>query len=231
MLLVDRNTDYYYFIYFQLSIVRFQLVYAYISQFDELLTVIMAARIARLSTYTDQSLYRGLLNNEADVFEHIYIENFPAVRQQVQRYGGSEDDAKDIFQEGMIALWNNIRSGAYQLREGVKMSTYLVQICKLRWMDKMKKASHRYEVKQEDYVEPEAEADVLINWIDQEEQQQFQQQFAQLGERCQDLLKRFYFLKETMQEIAAALGIGDATAKNEKYRCMQRLKKIVLTQA
>ncbi|MEM6841606.1 MAG: sigma-70 family RNA polymerase sigma factor [Bacteroidota bacterium] len=231
MSLVNRNTDYCHFIHFQLSIAHFQLVYAYISQFDNLLTVIMAARTVRLANFTDEELYQGLLNNDAEMFERMYIENFPAVRQQVQRYGGSEDDAKDIFQEGIIALWNNIRSGSYQLREGVKLSTYLVQICKLRWMDKMKKASHRYEVKQEDYVEPEAEADVLVNWIDQEEQQQFQQQFAQLGERCQDLLKRFYFLKETMQEIAAALSIGDATAKNEKYRCMQRLKKIVLNQA
>lgn len=191
----------------------------------------MAARTASPATYTDQSLYQGLLNNEADAFEHIYIKNFPAVRQQVQQYGGSEDDAKDIFQEGMIALWKNIRSGSYQLREGVKMSTYLVQICKLRWMDKMKKASQRYEVKQETYAEPSEEATVMVEWIDRENQTQFQQQFARLGERCQDLLKRFYFLKESMQEIAAAMSIGEATAKNEKYRCMQRLKKIVLKQA
>ena len=196
---------------------------------DKLLTVIMPTRTAKLPGYTDQSLYEALLNNEAPAFEFIYTKNFPAVRQQVKQYGGSEDDAKDVFQEGVIALWNNIRSGTYQLRENVKMSTYLIQICKLRWMDRMKKASHRYEIKKEDYVEPAAEAEVLVGWIDREDQQQFQQQFAQLGERCQDLLKRFYFLKESLQDIAQVMGIGEATAKNEKYRCMQRLKKIVLS--
>lgn len=196
---------------------------------DKLLTVIMPTRTAKLPGYTDQSLYEALLNNEAPAFEFIYTKNFPAVRQQVKQYGGSEDDAKDVFQEGVIALWNNIRSGTYQLRENVKMSTYLIQICKLRWMDRMKKASHRYEIKKEDYVEPAAEAEVLVDWIDREDQQQFQQQFAQLGERCQDLLKRFYFLKESLQDIAQVMGIGEATAKNEKYRCMQRLKKIVLS--
>lgn len=197
--------------------------------FYELLTVNMATRTDHLPTYTDQSLYQALLKNESTAFEYIYKKNFPAVRQQVQQYGGSEDDAKDIFQEGVIALWNNIRSGSYQLRENVKMSTYLIQICKLRWMDRTKKASHRYEMKKEDYVEPAAEAEVLTDWIDREDQQQFQRQFAQLGERCQDLLKRFYFVKESLQEIAQAMGIGEATAKNEKYRCMQRLKKIVLS--
>lgn len=189
----------------------------------------MPTRTAKPPDYNDQSLYQGLLNNEATAFEFIYTKNFPAVRQQVKQYGGSEDDAKDIFQEGVIALWNNIRSGTYQLRENVKMSTYLIQICKLRWMDRMKKASHRYEIKKEDYVEPAAEAEVLVDWIDREDQQQFQRQFAQLGERCQDLLKRFYFLKESLQDIAQVMGLGEATAKNEKYRCMQRLKKIVLS--
>jgi RNA polymerase sigma factor (sigma-70 family) len=183
------------------------------------------------SEYDDHALYQGLLKNDQSAFEYLYTRNFPAVRQLVFQYKGNEDDAKDIFQEGIIALWNNIRSGSYQLREGVKLSTYLIQICKLRWMDKMKKASSRYEVKQEVYMEPAEEAEVMTEWIDQEEQSQFQQQFAQLGERCQNLLKRFYFLKQSLQEIAEAMTIGEASAKNEKYRCMQRLKKIVLTQS
>ncbi len=177
--------------------------------------------------YTDQALYDGLRNNHQPAFEHLYRQHYPAVRQLVQQYRGSEDDARDIFQEGMIALWDNIRSGAYQLREGVKMSTYLIQICKLRWMDRMKKASSRYEIKQADYVEPATAADAMQNLTDHEEQKQFARNFAQLGKRCQEMLKRFYFEKQPLKEIAAALQIGEASAKNEKYRCMQRLKKIV----
>ncbi|MDF9795462.1 RNA polymerase sigma factor (sigma-70 family) [Catalinimonas alkaloidigena] len=191
----------------------------------------MTTKSKPASEYDDSSLYQGLLKNDQSAFEYLYTQNFPAVRQLIFQYRGSEDDAKDIFQEGVIALWNNIRSGTYQLREGVKLSTYLIQICKLRWMDKMKKASSRYEVKQEVYMEPAEEAEVMVEWIDKEEQSQFQQQFAQLGERCQNLLKRFYFLKQSLQEIAEVMTIGEASAKNEKYRCMQRLKKIVLTQS
>jgi len=183
------------------------------------------------SAYDDTTLYEGLKNNEQFAFEYLYKNNYPAVRQLVFQYKGSDDDAKDIFQEGMIALWNNIRSGSYQLRPDVKMSTYLIQICKLRWMDRLKKASSRYELRQESYQEPAQEAEVEVEWINREEQSEFQQQFAQLGERCQTLLKRFYFMKQSLQEIADFLSIGEASAKNEKYRCMQRLKKIVLNQA
>lgn len=183
------------------------------------------------SDFDDQALVQGLQKNDPLAIKHLYTKNFPAVRQLVLQYKGSEEDAKDIFQEGMIVLWNNVRSGAFELRDNVKLSTYLIQICKLRWMDKLKKASSRYEIKQEVFMEPSEEAVVMTEWIDQEEQSLFQKQFAQLGERCQDLLKRFYFMKESLQEIAQVLAIGEASIKNEKYRCMQRLKKIVISQS
>ena len=191
----------------------------------------MSSPARQTLAYDDTTLYEGLKRNQQSAFEYLYKNNYPAVRQLLRQYNGSEDDAKDVFQEGMIALWNNIRSGSYQLREDVKMSTYLIQICKLRWMDRMKKASSRYEIRQETYLEPAEEAEVMVNWINREEQSEFQQQFAQLGERCQTLLKGFYFMKQSLQEISERLGIGEASAKNEKYRCMQRLKKIVLNQA
>jgi RNA polymerase sigma factor (sigma-70 family) len=191
----------------------------------------MSSPARQTLAYDDTTLYEGLKRNQPSAFEYLYKNNYPAVRQLLRQYNGSEDDAKDVFQEGIIALWNNIRSGSYQLREDVKMSTYLIQICKLRWMDRMKKASSRYEIRQETYQEPAEEAEVMVDWINREEQSEFQQQFAQLGERCQSLLKGFYFMKQSLQEIAERLGIGEASAKNEKYRCMQRLKKIVLNQA
>lgn len=196
----------------------------------ELPSAIMTIRTVRTSELSDESLYQGLLHNDTKCFEILYKKLYPAVRQQVTHYGGTADDAKDIFQEGMIALWKNTQSGSFQLREGVKLSTYLIQICKLRWMDRMKKASHRYELRKEVLPESQQEPEFITEWIDREEQDQFQQHFAQLGGRCQDLLKRFYFMKESLQEIAVAMNIGEATAKNEKYRCMQRLKKIVQKQ-
>jgi len=178
-------------------------------------------------TFSDQSLVERLSGNDPKAFEFLYTQYFPAVRQLVQRQNGTEDDAKDVFQDGIIALWNNIREGRYELRQEVKLSSYLIQICKLRWVDRLKKASTRYEARQADFSEPMAEAEAMQQLIGREDRQQFSRQFAQLGERCQEMLKRFYFAKQPLQEIAEALSITEKTAKNEKYRCMQRLKKIV----
>ena len=52
-----------------------------------------------------------------------------------------------------------------------------------------------------------------------------------IGEPCKSLLEAFYIHKRAMQEIAAAFGYTNAdNAKNQKYKCLVRLKKLFFTQ-
>jgi hypothetical protein len=52
--------------------------------------------------------------------------------------------------------------------------------------------------------------------------------FNQMGEPCKGLLQRFYFQKHTIKQIASHFSWTDATAKNNKYRCIQKLRDAVL---
>ena len=51
-----------------------------------------------------------------------------------------------------------------------------------------------------------------------------------LGETCKSLLEAYYLQKRNMQEIAFQFGYTNAeNAKNQKYKCLVRLKKIFFT--
>ena len=52
--------------------------------------------------------------------------------------------------------------------------------------------------------------------------------YLSMGDQCKELLKRFYFRKESLREIAAFFSWTEATAKNNKYRCLQKLRGSVL---
>lgn len=52
--------------------------------------------------------------------------------------------------------------------------------------------------------------------------------FENLGKACKDLLTQFYFNKMSMKTIAENLNIEEASAKNKKYRCIQKLKELAL---
>jgi DNA-directed RNA polymerase specialized sigma24 family protein len=51
-----------------------------------------------------------------------------------------------------------------------------------------------------------------------------------LGEPCKSLLEAYYLQRKNMQEIALDFGYTNAeNAKNQKYKCLMRLKKIFFT--
>ena len=53
---------------------------------------------------------------------------------------------------------------------------------------------------------------------------------SKLGEPCKSLIEAFYLQKKNMQEIADDFGYTNAdNAKNQKYKCLMRLKKIFFT--
>ena len=48
-----------------------------------------------------------------------------------------------------------------------------------------------------------------------------------LGEPCRTILEDYYLNDRTMQEICEKFGYTNAdNAKNQKYKCLQRLKKL-----
>ena len=52
-----------------------------------------------------------------------------------------------------------------------------------------------------------------------------------LGEPCKSLLEAFYLKKKSMQEIAGSFGYTNSeNAKNQKYKCLMRLKKLFFSQ-
>ena len=54
-----------------------------------------------------------------------------------------------------------------------------------------------------------------------------EQAMNNLGEPCKSLLEAYYMEKKSMVEIAGDFGYTNAdNAKNQKYKCLMRLKKI-----
>ncbi|RQO31775.1 RNA polymerase subunit sigma-70 [Taibaiella sp. KBW10] len=145
--------------------------------------------------------------------------------------GGAENDAYDIFQEGLMVLYEKAKNPDFILT--CKLSTYLFAVCKRLWFKKMdvsSQTSYLQEMEQEeddtiseaqysDDVEQHLEKEFNFNLLDAS--------MDQLGEPCSSLLKAFYIEEKNMQEIAKQFGYTNAeNAKTQKYKCLNRLKKL-----
>ena len=52
--------------------------------------------------------------------------------------------------------------------------------------------------------------------------------FKQLNENCRKILTLYYYERFSMKQISTRLGIGSASARNQKYRCMEQLRSLTL---
>jgi RNA polymerase sigma factor (sigma-70 family) len=176
----------------------------------------------------EQALLKGLARNDKKAVETIYRENYNMIQGLVINNNGSADDAKDIFQEAMIVLYEKVRSGTFELNCQIK--TYVYSVSRRLWLKRLQQLN-RYSPSVENLdgfvpVEEEIEEHEKRN----AEFEMMDKAIGSLGEPCKSLLEAYYLQKRKMQEIATNFGYTNAdNAKNQKYKCLMRLKKIFFT--
>ncbi|WP_461791833.1 sigma-70 family RNA polymerase sigma factor [Pedobacter sp.] len=147
------------------------------------------------------------------------------VLQFILNNNGDEDDAKDVYQEAIIVLYNKVKSGSFELSS--KLKTYIYSVSRRIWLKKLAQQSR----KTSNIADFE---DVLVVEEDMEQHEQKDMQFDRmklaldgLGEPCKTIIQDFYINNQTMQDICEKFGYTNAdNAKTQKYKCLQRLKKI-----
>lgn len=181
--------------------------------------------VGKKQLLSDTEMLAGIKKGDDFAFQVLYKSAFPPVKTFVLNNKGKEADAEDVFQDGMIAFWDNIRKDKFQMLEGVKISSYLIKICKYRWLERLKSSDFKYSVTLLSTIENEyPDSNVLSDLISSEEISQLEVRLGRLSEKCRTILKLYYYEKRSMSEIAEVLIMQPLSVKNEKYRCMEKLK-------
>ncbi len=173
----------------------------------------------------EKALLQGLAVNDKKAVETIYKENYNMVQALIINNNGSADDAKDVFQEAMIVLYEKVRSGTFELNCLIK--TYIYSVSKRLWLKKLQQIN-RYSPPIEDLESTVSVDDEIEDHEKRDaEFEMMNKAISSLGEPCKSLLEAYYLQKQNMQVIAANFGYTNAdNAKNQKYKCLMRLKKI-----
>lgn len=175
------------------------------------------------------SLIRALKANDDTVLKSLYQDNYPKTEKYVLDNSGTEDDAKDVFQEAFIATWRNIQLDKFYPENETALAGYIFQIAKFKWIDRLRADKKNRVISIDETIRPWQKENETSEGNDEEFIQQVKKSFSKLGEACREILSRFYFKKESLRTIASQTGLTEATARNNKYRCLQRLREMVKT--
>jgi RNA polymerase sigma factor (sigma-70 family) len=179
---------------------------------------------------TDTELLVGLAEGSNEVLLQLYRRYFPMVLHFITSNSGSEDDAKDIYQEALVLLYEKVKSGSFELQAQLK--TYLYSVVRRLWLKHLAQRS-RFMVR--DIEQPASDEAALGQLNDdlfdhEERDRQFTlmaESLSRLGEPCKTLLEDFYIQHLSMQEITEKFGYTNAdNAKTQKYKCLMRLKRL-----
>ena len=87
------------------------------------------------SAPADSEVVLGILNNSDVILKRVYIAYFPMILKLIINNSGTPDDAKDIYQEAIIVLYNKIKSGDFELTS--KLKTFIYSVCRRLWLKRL----------------------------------------------------------------------------------------------
>ncbi len=145
------------------------------------------------------------------------------IQWMVSKYACDADEARDIYQQVILTFYENIISEKLtKLTSSLK--TYLFSIGKNKFLAlarSRQKAGTLPSALPEDGPDEDKLSEDRLNLIER--------QLNALGEPCRSLLIRFYYHNQSVVKLSAQFGYKNVeTTKNQKYKCLERLRRMVL---
>jgi RNA polymerase sigma factor (sigma-70 family) len=175
--------------------------------------------------YFDELIVSEIRKNNELALNELYKSHYPMILNLICTNSGTEQEAKDVYQEAVIAFFERIQDPDFTLT--CKIKTYLYAVSRRLWLKRLSEKK-RFHGKIEETETFQGVEEEMVSVEEKEESFQFMHEALQgLGEPCKSILEDFYIHDKTMDEIRDKFGYTNAdNAKNQKYKCLQRLKKL-----
>jgi len=180
--------------------------------------------LLQMEKYTDREIIQGLKSGESYAVKFLAREFLPVISYFISKNSGSEEDAKDVFQDALFIIIEKIHNNDFEVQGA--LSTYLFAICKHLWLIELdrQKAAKNYQLRH--LIEAkEIDSSELVDSVFYENV--FRQCFNAMDEISQKILK-MYWMEISPTEIAEKLGYSYGYVRKRKSECMKELKTRIM---
>jgi RNA polymerase sigma factor (sigma-70 family) len=170
----------------------------------------------------------NLLKESSENLDIVYEKHKDYCMNFMKGINNNDELNQDIYHEALIFFYEKITKPDFVLTCSIQ--TYLNSICRNHILVRFKKNSKHSEYS-EDYderIEDCFEEDTSVK--DEKVQATIKglEQLKELGGKCYEIIRKFFYDNHSMDKIAYDLGYTNAdNAKNQKARCQKKLKEMV----
>ena len=176
-----------------------------------------------MKEYTDNEIIECLRNRQSYVVHWLSDRYMPMIRLMVYQKGGSTEDARDIFQDGLIIMLEKLDDNKFNLT--CKFKTFLYCVCEHLWktiLEKRQSAANYLNRRSE----PESEKD-FTDIIDYQMYEQIIQDVFKTLDPISKKILTLYWQEKSLQEIADQLGYTYGYVKKKKCEAQGELTEKV----
>ena len=173
---------------------------------------------------SDQELLEGIIEADPVRIKQVYDLALPSVIHWVKENNGTEADARDVYQEALIALFRKLEAGDFTL--SCTLKSFLRIMCRNLWLAKVRNQKKFTATPLEDIEAINLDAGVVKRLEQSEKEQLYFKHFDQLDENCRKILQ-WFFDKVSLKEIALKLDTSEGYIKKRKYMCKEKLMKTI----
>jgi len=174
-----------------------------------------------MKDFSDKEIIDCLRNRESYVVRYLSDRYIPMIRLMVTQMGGTAEDAKDIFQDGLVIMLEKIDNDRFVLT--CKFKTFLYSVCENLWksvLEKRKAAANYFNRR----VDSSSDHDFSEAYDNQFYENMFNEVYESLDPICQKVLK-LYWQEYSQMEIAEQLGYTYGYVRKKKCECQAALLK------
>ncbi|MEP0984323.1 sigma-70 family RNA polymerase sigma factor [Ekhidna sp.] len=177
-----------------------------------------------LRNNSDDTIIDGLRKGKKKTIKEVYENFYPYVKSHILKNSGSEDDAKDVFQDAMMAIFQNVSNKEFELT--CQFKTYLHAVSSNIWKKRLReRKNHPLDTSDEIHNIAQEELEDTVLKIDR--YNFYIKKFNEISEKCQEILKLFLNGVD-MKRIAAHFGFASVSyAKKRKFQCKESLIKAI----
>lgn len=141
--------------------------------------------------YSNAQIIEGIISNNTKIISFIYKEYFPIIENIIcNKLYGNKEDAKDVFQDALIALYRGASSKPPLVINNT-FFTYFATICKRCMIGKIRKKVNLVWYENEDELPYENEIEIIELLNKSERLTLYKKYFKRMGKKCQELITLF----------------------------------------
>lgn len=182
-----------------------------------------------MGPFSDSTIIDGIIKKRRAVIHFMYKDYFPLILALVEKNSGTFQDAEDIFQDGLVAIY--LRCRDRELLLNCTLRSYFYAVCRNLWLQRLER---KYKVLyNSDLVLKECDEtynvkDNLVREQKLARHRIFWKHFRELPEDCQKVLM-MYMDKVPFRQVASKLGFTDEhSAKMRKYLCKKLIRRRII---